>query len=75
MTPDPNGWRPISEAPRDEERHLFVTRTGIMRVDRFHPEQFGRRERRWEEKGGDRYTHWMPLPPAPAAPPTGEDDV
>ena len=58
-------WRPIAEAPRDAERYLFVTKSGIQRVDRFHPEQFSNATHRWNEYPSDPYTHFRPL----AAPP------
>ncbi len=64
---EPVAWRDIATCPRDNNYYLFTTASGKPRVDRFHPaEQTLNASTRWQERPGDRYVVWQPLP----APPT-----
>jgi len=62
-----NTWLPIDQSIVDEKEYLFITKNKKQRVDRFHPSQYAttNTELRWQEKPGDRYTHFQELPDAP----------
>ena len=57
-------WQPIRTAPTDGTKFLAVTGSGGMRVDWLDAtlsiRQFA------NERGDDRYTHWMALPALPS---------
>lgn len=58
-----NPWLPIDQSIVDEKEYLFITKNKKQRVDRFHPSQYAttNTELRWQERPGDRYTHFKEL--------------
>lgn len=62
-----NPWKPITESVVDGKQYLFLTKSKLQRVDGFHYSQHPTKntDLRWQEKPGDRYTHFQELPDAP----------
>jgi len=60
-------WLPIKTSIVDNKEYLFVTKSKRQRVDRFHPSQHTtvNTDLRWQERPGDRYTHYKELPEVP----------
>jgi len=60
-------WLPIETSIVDNNEYLFITKTKKQRVDRFHPSQYAKvnTDLRWQERPGDRYTHYKLLPENP----------
>jgi len=60
-------WLPIETSIVDNKEYLFVTKSKRQRVDRFHPSQHTtvNTDLRWQERPGDRYTHYKELPEVP----------
>ena len=56
-------WQPIGTAPIDGTKFLAVTGKGKMRVDWFDATMGT--SQNLNERGDDRYTHWMTLPSLP----------
>lgn len=56
-------WLPIETSIVDNNEYLFITKTKKQRVDRFHPSQYAKvnTDLRWQERPGDRYTHYKLL--------------
>ena len=62
-------WKPIESAPKDGRKFLAITEAGKYRIDYFRSHEQGIwncLSMFWEERPGDRYTHWMHLPSPPS---------
>jgi hypothetical protein len=78
--PQPDGWRPIEEAPRDGTPFLAIVDSGldVRRVSwgkTSHVPIYGfcLRDQGPEDSDLCSPTHWMPLPPPPVSSSTGEN--
>lgn len=80
------GWQPIETAPRDETKILVFTVHGDIEISEsysittsdYEPVEGGlyrRVERTFENWNSNVPTHWMPLPPPPAATVTPTKDL
>ena len=56
-------WLPIELSIVDNKEYLFITKNKRQRVDRFNPTQYAtvNTDLRWQERPGDRYTHYKLL--------------
>lgn len=75
-TPDPNGWRPIETAPKDDKEILLWLRPPYDEAKILY---WSDHEDAWVDDGPDGSiygklmpSHWMPLPEAPASSGKGE---
>lgn len=58
-------WQSMDSVPGDGTRFLAITKSGIHRVDgrNMKEQEHHWKGEFWQEKPGDRYVAWMPLPP------------
>jgi hypothetical protein len=62
-----SGWQPISTAPRDGTRVLCYAPSAEDRAAVMRNDYWWMQERGWASmRPGQPYTHWQPLPAAPA---------